>query len=238
MAPRRSGGVRAAKEAAVKDNLTQQVSDAAEAAEGADLADIPGARRRRARRGEGDRLRAEIVDAASELLAATGEVGELSLRAVAREVGVAATSIYLHFRNLDELVLAVKIRYFDEFGDALEAAARAGGDVPLARARARARAYVQYGIRHPGRYRAMFTSETLPSHLLPPVLYVGVEVFDAVRDEIAAVVGPGVDARMLAIHVWTALHGMVTLRAARRKFPWPDMDEEIDSLIDHLLPAP
>jgi AcrR family transcriptional regulator len=238
MAPRRSGGVRAAKEAAVKDNLTQQVSDAAEAAEGADLGDIPGARRRRARRGEGDRLRAEIVDAASELLAATGEVGELSLRAVAREVGVAATSIYLHFRNLDELVLAVKIRYFAEFGEALEAAARAGGDVPLARARARARAYVQYGMRHPGRYRAMFTSETLPPHLVPSVLYVGVEVFDAVRNEIAAVVGPGVDARMLAIHVWTALHGMVTLRAARRNFPWPEMDEEIDSLIDHLLPAP
>ena len=73
---------------------------------------------------------------------------------------------------------------------------------------------------------------------MPTVRYVGVEVFDAVRDEMAAVAGPGVDARMLAIHVWTALHGMVTLRAARRKFPCPDMDEEIDSLIDHLLPAP
>ena len=220
------------------DGLTPEASDAAETAAGADPGDTPAGRRRRARRGEGDRLRAEIVDAASELLAATGDVGELSLRAVAREVGVAATSIYLHFRNLDELVLAVKIRYFDEFGDALEAAARAAGDVPLARAHARAHAYVQYGMRHPGQYRAMFTSETLPPDLLPSVLYVGVEVFDAVRDEIAAVVGPGADARMLAIHVWTALHGMVTLRAARRKFPWPDMDEEIDSLIDHLLPAP
>jgi len=221
-----------------RDGLTREASDAAETAARADPGGVPAGRRRRARRGEGDRLRAEIVDAASELLAATGEVSELSLRAVAREVGVAATSIYLHFRNLDELVLAVKIRYFAEFGDALEAAARAAGDVPLERARARARAYVQYGMRHPGRYRVMFTSEAVPPHLVPTVRYVGVEVFDAVRDEMAAVVGPGVDARMLAIHAWTALHGMVTLRAARRNFPWPDMDEEIDSLVGYLLPAP
>jgi hypothetical protein len=73
---------------------------------------------------------------------------------------------------------------------------------------------------------------------VPTVRYVGVEVFDAVRDEMAAVAGPGMDARMLTIHAWTALHGMVALCAARRNFPWPDMDEEIDSLIDHLLPAP
>ncbi len=236
----------------MRGDLTQQASDAAgtasagtdpsdtpagTASAATDPSDSPAGRRRRARRGEGDRLRAEIVDAASELLGATGEVGELSLRAVAREVGVATTSIYLHFRNLDELVLAVKIRYFDEFGAALETAARGAGDVPLPRARARARAYVQYGMQHPGRYRVMFTSETLPPHLVPRALYVGVEVFDAVRGEIAALAGPDVDSRMLAIHVWTALHGMVTLRAARRNFPWPDMDEEIDSLIDHLLPV-
>jgi hypothetical protein len=94
------------------------------------------------------------------------------------------------------------------------------------------------GLTGDGRYRVMFTSEAVPPHLVPTVRYVGVEVFDAVGDEMAAVAGPGVDARMLAIHSWTALHGMVALRAARRNFPWPDMDEEIDSLVGYLLPAP
>jgi AcrR family transcriptional regulator len=200
-------------------------------------ASSPVSRRRRARRGEGDQLRAEIVSAASQILAATGEVGELSLRAVARAVGVAATSIYLHFHNLDELILAVKIRYMDEFGEVLEAAAQAAGDVPVLRARALAHAYVQYGMRNPGRYRVMFSSEMLPPHLGPPAVAAGAEVFEAVRDELGAAAGPGQDAYMLAVHGWTALHGIVTLRGARRNFPWPDINEEIDSLIGHLLAA-
>jgi AcrR family transcriptional regulator len=192
-------------------------------------------RRQRARRGQGERLRTEIIDAASRMLAATGQVGELSLRAVAREVGVAATSIYLHFRSLDELILAVKIRYFEEFGAALQRAADEAGEAPLTRARARGHAYVRYGLEHRGKYFAMFSSEALPAHLFPGTTYLGIDVFEAVREEIAAVVGAEKDAHLLGVHFWTALHGIVTLRTVRRKFPWPDLDREIDDLIDRLL---
>jgi AcrR family transcriptional regulator len=82
------------------------------------------------------------------MLAETGEVRELSLRAVAREVDVATTSIYLHFRNLDELILAVKTRYIDEFDQALNAAADAAGEAQLSRARAH-----RYGAVRPGESR-------------------------------------------------------------------------------------
>ena len=203
--------------------------------EDAELDGNPAARRRRARRGEGDRLRSEIVDAASRMLASTGEVGDLSLRAVAREVGVATTSIYLHFAKLDELILAVKIRFFDDFGEELDAAANAAGEEPLVRATARAHAYIRYGLHHRGRYRAMFSSEMLPPHLIPNVSYVGVELFEAVRSEIAAIIGPAQDSAMLAVHFWTALHGIVTLRSVRRSFPWPDLTQEVDDLIARLL---
>jgi AcrR family transcriptional regulator len=192
-------------------------------------------RRRRARRGEGERLRAEIVDAACRMLAETGAVGELSLRAVARAVGVATTSIYLHFERIDELVLAVKRRYFEEFGEALDVAAGQAGEAPLARARARAHRYVGYGLANRGRYWVMFSSETLPSHLTPGRGYIGAEVFETVRDEIAAAVGPDVDADLLAIHFWTAMHGIVMLRTARRNFPWPDLDHQIDHFIERIL---
>jgi AcrR family transcriptional regulator len=192
-------------------------------------------RRRRARRGEGDKLRAEIVDAASRMLARTGEVGELSLRAVAREVGVAATSIYLHFENLDELVLAVKLRYFDQFGAVLDAAADAAGDQPIARASARGHAYVRFGLENVGLYRALFMSEMLPPHLMPDAGFIGAGVFEAARRDIADVVGPDVDAHLLAVHFWTALHGVVTLRTVRRNFPWPDLEVQLDDLIARLI---
>jgi AcrR family transcriptional regulator len=193
--------------------------------------------RSRARRGEGDKLRAEIVEAASHLLAETGEVGDLSLRAVARAVGVAATSIYLHFENLDELVLAVKLRFFEEFGAVLDDAADAAGDAPLARATARGHAYVRYGMANTGIYRALFTSEMVPAHLAPESGYLGAEVFESARRDIAGVVGPDQDANLLAVHFWTALHGIVTLRTARRRFPWPDLTAEVDDLIARLVHA-
>jgi AcrR family transcriptional regulator len=194
-------------------------------------------RRRRARRGEGERLREEIVAAAGRMLAETGEPGELSLRAVARAVGVATTSIYLHFGSIDELVVAVKMRYFEEFGEALDAAADEAGTAPLDRARARAHRYVGYGLANRGRYWVMFSSETLPAHLMPVGGYIGSQVFETVRDEIGAGIGPGVDANLLAIHFWTALHGIVMLRSARRNFPWPDLTFQIDHLIAQILPA-
>jgi hypothetical protein len=92
-------------------------------------------------------------------------------------------------------------------------------------------------LEHRGRYRVLFTSEMLPAHLIGPATLIGVEVFDAVRDEIAEVVGPNEDAYLLAVHFWTALHGIVTLRTVRKRFPWPDLDNEVNDLIDRLLPV-
>ena len=48
--------------------------------------------RSRNRRGEGHQLREELIEAASELLARGTSEEALSLRAVAREVGIAPTS--------------------------------------------------------------------------------------------------------------------------------------------------
>ena len=51
------------------------------------------ARRSRARRGEGARLREDILAAAEELLLSSGDAGSLSIRAIANAVGVTPPSI-------------------------------------------------------------------------------------------------------------------------------------------------
>ena len=81
----------------------------------------------------------------------------------------------------------------------------------------------------------MFSSPMVATPTLPRAHVIGVSVFEAVRDEIAAAVPADSDPRMLAVHFWTALHGIVTLRAARKNFPWPPIDAEIDDLITRLL---
>jgi AcrR family transcriptional regulator len=211
-------------------------------------------RRPRARRGEGDRLRTEIVEAASAMLAESGEVGELSLRSVARAVGVAATSIYRHFADLDALVMAVKIEFLRDFGAALDAAADAAGPDPYRRVRARAQAYYDYGLRNPGRYRVMFASPLVTG--LQPGRFIGEEVVQRVQEDVQAAIGrrflgeeavqrvqEDVEAAtgepdraaVTTVHLWTALHGTVTLRMIRPNFPWPDLDTQLDDLIDRLI---
>src|SRR6195952_1980774 len=96
----------------------------------------PTRRRTPARRGSGETLRTEIIEAASDLLAESGDVASMSLRAVARRVGIATTSIYLHFADLDELIVAVKRLRFAELTACLETALATAGPDPVARVRA------------------------------------------------------------------------------------------------------
>src|SRR5215212_3691514 len=97
----------------------------------ASSAPSPMQRRPRARQGEGPRLRQELLDAAASLLSTTGNEDAVTLRAVAREVGIAAPSIYLHFSDRDELLRAVMVDCFVRFRDTLDAAL-AGADGPVA----------------------------------------------------------------------------------------------------------
>ncbi|SHN44152.1 TetR/AcrR family transcriptional regulator [Cryptosporangium aurantiacum] len=190
-------------------------------------------RRRPAKRGEGDRLRDEIVLAACGLLAETGEMSSLSLRAVARKVGVATTSIYLHFDNLGALQRAVKDRWLDMLTAEVEAAASEAGDDPRERILAISHAYVDAGMRDPARYRVLFTSELLP--LPDGVQYLGGGTFEAVLQIVRQALPDHVDASLFTMQFWCALHGIVTLRQARPNFPWPDLHLQVDDLVTRLV---
>src|ERR1043165_6404069 len=87
-------------------------------------------------RGQGERLREDIVSAALRMLDELGDDQALSLRAVAREVGIAATSVYLHFADRDALVLAAMERWHGEMARAIDEA-EAGAADPAAALRAR-----------------------------------------------------------------------------------------------------
>ena len=197
-------------------------------------ASTPTVRRRPARRGDGDRLREEIVEAAGRLLNDTGDPSTLSLRAVAREVGVATTSIYLHFEDLTALVRAVKMRWLDQLAEQVEAAAAAASGDPIERVHAVAHAYVAAGMSAPNRYRVLFTAELSPG--TPADLpFLGVSAFDAAHAQLKHAVPERVDTYLLTIQLWCGMHGLVTLRQARPNFPWPDLDAQVNDLVDRFV---
>jgi len=77
-------------------------------------------------------VRAAILATAAEHLATDGANG-LSLRAVARDVGMVSSAIYRYFPSRDDLLTALIIDAYDRLGDAAEAAVAAGSATAPAR---------------------------------------------------------------------------------------------------------
>src|SRR5262245_16481485 len=89
-------------------------------------------RRSRAPKGEGPRLRDEILDACERLLLATGSAQAVSIRAVADAVGVTPPSIYRHFADKTTLIFEVCQRHFNTLDKRIDDAV-SGIDDPVKR---------------------------------------------------------------------------------------------------------
>jgi AcrR family transcriptional regulator len=190
--------------------------------------------RRQSRRGEGSRLREEILVAAEALLLETGSEDEVSIRAVADRVGVTPPSIYRHFPDKGTLLFDVCDRQFQRFHEYLEAK-RSGHADPLEAVKAIGRAYIEFGLTYPEHYRIMFmgrsdlTPEQYEDHVLAEH-----ESFMALVGSVQECVDAGrirTDAMEAAVLLWTATHGVTSLLIAKPNFPWPP----VDVLVAHVL---
>ena len=192
--------------------------------------------RHRNPRGQGARLTEDIVSGALALIERTGSDEAVTLRAVAREVGIAAPSIYAHFPDRDAVLMAVVARIFDELTKAIEQGQESAGQDPAGRLIAGCEAYVAFGLEHPARYGVLFSRQrpAAPDYCKPvpvgpdgrPVLEFGAETFallvQAIEDCVTAGVSASTDIVADATAVWVALHGTISLRTALPRFPWPD----------------
>ena len=195
-----------------------------------------GTARQRNPRGQGGRLRDDIIEAASRLLADPA-APPLTLRAVAREAGVAATSVYLHFADIQALILAVAERRFSELVR-LQEAARDGSADLCQQLRAGCLAYCEFGLAHQGQYQVMFASPLPMPADMPPEQFPGLVPFRRLIDGVAACIGAeptDEQAFITALLIWQQLHGIVSLRISRPRFPWPPLAETVAEAVDRLL---
>jgi len=189
------------------------------------------------RRGEGARLRADIVAAGRRLLERTGNEDALTLRAVAREAGIAAPSIYGHFADRGQILDAVVAEVFGELDDAVRTAAAAEPD-PARRLEPVCRAYLAFAEQRPAGYRALFGRSRMPATKEEPREMsdlAGAGAFGVLADAVAAI-RPEDDVLARATSLWVALHGYATLRSSVPVFPWPD--RLLPLLVERLVGTP
>ncbi|SCK15007.1 hypothetical protein B046DRAFT_01415 [Streptomyces sp. LamerLS-316] len=96
-----------------------------------------------------------------ELLDEPGDERAITLRSVARRVGIADPSIYPHFHDQPAIMLAVVRQEFAGLGNGLRARSRGGGRRRPAATAVR-RAYLEFARLHPERYRTTFGGLGIP----------------------------------------------------------------------------
>jgi AcrR family transcriptional regulator len=196
-------------------------------------------RRRRAPRGQGERLREEIIDATEKLLLATGDQNAVSIRAVADAVGVTSPSIYLHFADKNELIFAVCERHFARFDAILEEARRSSED-PVQSLMACGHAYVKFGLENPEHYRILFmTKPEMTPESWTAEKVMGSAAFEHLVEAVAMAiqamdVQPQPDPLFVSISLWSIAHGITSLLLTHPNFPWPDREQ----LVDYVLRMP
>ena len=209
----------------------------------ADARDNPG--RRRARKGQGELLREEILDAAEQLLVEHGTKEAVTIRAVAEKVGVSAPSIYLHFSDKDELFYETCRRVFEVLNLRMVRALADGAGTVTDRMIRAGRAYVQFGLDHPGQYVTLFggsAQDAIPEDQIESDP--GVHAFQLLVGLLEAGKDSGelrsdLDVASTAVAVWSAVHGtvniLITKRGMESALKIPPNDRVIDAMLDMVL---
>lgn len=183
-------------------------------------------------------LKDRIIETARELLLKNG-YRNISLRKIAREVGVSATSIYLHFENKDDLIHTLMEQAIDRLNDLLEKKANREKD-PIQKLEDLAHAYVDFALNNPREYQIIFLFSSDEMTRYP------VEKFRKARrgyELVHAVLEEGVkqgliteeQPRLAAYTFWAQLHGVMSVVLSKRLDTRIDQKEFIEEAIEHII---
>jgi AcrR family transcriptional regulator len=132
-------------------------------------------------------MTSEIKEVARRHLATDG--ANLSLRAVARDLGMASSAVYRYFASRDDLLTALIIDAYDSLGEAAERAA-AGLDDPLDRWLAASSAVREWALADPHQWALIYGSPVpgyqAPEDTIPAAIRVIMLIVTIVRDAFAA----------------------------------------------------
>lgn len=196
------------------------------------------------RRRDYARLRSKILNAARTLFIEHG-YENCPMRAIARKIGYSATTIYLHFRDKEQLIQELCTADFLTLSHALQRIAKVKD--PIERLRRIGRAYTEFALEHPNHYRLLYMT---PHPAFKPKSE-EVEKGNPEKDAYAFLTNTvaeaqragrfrteATDVELIAQTVWAGVHGVVSLHIAKSHDPWVNwrsVNRRIDVMIDTLV---
>ncbi|HMB25037.1 MAG: TetR/AcrR family transcriptional regulator [Chloroflexota bacterium] len=155
-----------------------------------------------------------LIQAGVQILSKEGVEG-LSLRKVAKRVGVSYAAPYAHFKDRQSLIAAISTEGFKQLYAALDAAASAHADNPKQQLVEAALAYVRFAVDNTDIFKIMFSGVLEKEKEYPSFVESSRKSFERVVEIVRvcqeADVLPAAPPELMAVSVWGQVHGVVSL---------------------------
>ena len=181
-------------------------------------------------------MRQSIVDAAKGLFYESG-IDAVSIRNIAKSVGVGPATIYTYFDGTYEILSHIWWDVVYQLEDALVEAAK-GIDHPAGRLEAILRRYVLFAKEHAKEFQITFLTLNLPSDKVETMIPDSLQRpgFKLIYDTIAGGVKEGIfeveDVNRSAQVTWSCIHGAISTPKQIAGFAWLSNDELVEGTLD------
>ncbi|HKJ40052.1 MAG TPA: TetR/AcrR family transcriptional regulator [Anaerolineales bacterium] len=182
-------------------------------------------------------LKNALIKAGVKILAKEGVSG-LSLRKVAKQAGVSHAAPYSHFADKQALIAAISTEGFRQLYKQIASVREAHQD-PSALLLETARAYIQFAMNEPDRFKLMFSSVIEKEKDYPEFVTVSQENFQQLVEVVEVCQRAGLlksgSPDLMAISVWSSVHGMIMLVLEEQVSHTVLNKYDIDDILKHTL---
>jgi AcrR family transcriptional regulator len=164
-------------------------------------------------------IQEKILKAAMQLFCKDG-YQNVTLRKIAKKIDYSPGTIYLYFKDKDEIFYQLLVKGFRKFG---EEALKINEKDPIKRIDKLGETYIRFGINNPEYYQIMFVLEgpsrkIVEEHCEDP----GIDVYAILQKDVRYFIekkGLNIkDLEHITFHLWSLVHGIVSLIIQKRSF--------------------
>lgn len=189
---------------------------------------------------EREEMRKRILESAKKLFLDLG-YEKTSIRGIAEDIEYSPATIYLYFKDKNELLFVLHQEAFVEFAKTFEKVATV--EDPFERLVALGREYLSFAFANPEMYELMFllTAPMETLEIREDVWEDGKNVYHALEMLISECVEAGhfkgADVSELSMMIWATVHGLVTIQLRKRctMFEEGERDARIEGGLNSLI---
>jgi AcrR family transcriptional regulator len=183
-------------------------------------------------------LKNALINAGIEILSQEGLQG-LSLRSAAQRAGVSHSAPYSHFKDKQALIAAISTKGLDLLYKKLSQIAVQYQENPLEQLHEVAWGYTEFALENTGLFRLIFSSAIEHEHDYPDFVTISHRTFNWIvtvveNNQRAGVLKPG-QARLIALTIWSMVHGFIFLHLEKQIPSNIARDYQLKSLLRTVL---